>query len=133
MPGQFFIGIFIVVYFLYSFVAFRNRFEENWRTVQIGDSKTRAIEVLGSNHKEQHHIDGQIVEIQQSDQAGSEIVQFLVWEIGVNNYYVLGISGRDRVAIKARTEVSRLGAGSSTNSTLSIKADQKNERSLKFN
>ncbi len=113
MPSQFFIGIFIVVYFLYSFVAFRNRFEEKWRTVQLGDSKSTAVALLDSSHKEQLYMQGRVVELEQSSDDADIVILHLVWEIGVNNFYVLGIDEKNTVTLKARTEVSRLGAGGS--------------------
>jgi len=111
MPSQFFIGIFIVIYFLYSFVAFRNRFEEKWHAIQLGDLKTRVVDMLGDNHKEQLYMEGNVVKLQQRGDIDDASLHYLVWEIGVNNYYVLGIDGENVVVVKARSEFSRLGTG----------------------
>ncbi len=111
MPGQFFIGIFIVIYFLYSFVAFRNRFEEKWRTVNLGDLRASVVAILGGNYKEQRYMQGDVFEINQSDEIENKAIQYLVWEVGVNNFYILGIDSENTVVVKARSEVSRLGTG----------------------
>jgi len=111
MPSQFFIGIFIVIYFLYSFVAFRNRFEENWRSVQLGDLKASVVNTLGPDHNEQRYMEGDVLEIQSQPEIDDISMLYLVWTIGVNNYYVLGLDTENVVVLKARTEVSRVGAG----------------------